>query len=48
MIPPDAQKAMAARASSRAVEVKGSHSVYVSQPQSTAELIEQAAGRVAQ
>jgi pimeloyl-ACP methyl ester carboxylesterase len=48
MIPPDAQKAMAARAGSRVVEVKGSHSVYVSQPQATAELIEQAAGGVAE
>jgi pimeloyl-ACP methyl ester carboxylesterase len=44
MIPPDAQRAMAARAGSKVVEVKGSHSVYVSQPQATAELIEQAAG----
>jgi len=44
MIPPDAQRAMAARAGSKVVEVKGSHAVYVSQPQATAELIEQAAG----
>ena len=43
MIPPDAQRAMAARAGSKVVEVKGSHSVYVSQPQAAAELIEQAA-----
>ena len=40
MIPPDAQSAMAARAGSKVVEVKGSHAVYVSQPQITAELIE--------
>jgi pimeloyl-ACP methyl ester carboxylesterase len=44
MIPPDAQRAMAVRAGSKVVEVKGSHAVYVSQPQATAELIEQAAG----
>jgi pimeloyl-ACP methyl ester carboxylesterase len=43
MIPPDAQRAMAALAGSKVVEVKGSHAVYVSQPQATAELIEQAA-----
>jgi pimeloyl-ACP methyl ester carboxylesterase len=43
MIPPDAQRAMAARAGSTVVEVKGSHSVYVSQPEATAQLIEQAA-----
>jgi pimeloyl-ACP methyl ester carboxylesterase len=47
MIPPDAQRAMAKRAGSEVVEVKGSHSVYVSQPQSTADLIEQAAMRSA-
>jgi pimeloyl-ACP methyl ester carboxylesterase len=47
MIPPDAQRAMAKRAGSKIVEVKGSHSVYVSQPQGTAELIEQAARALA-
>ena len=47
MIPPDAQRAMAARAGSKVVEVKGSHSVYVSQPQATADLIEQAASALA-
>jgi pimeloyl-ACP methyl ester carboxylesterase len=47
MIPPDAQRAMAKRAGSKVVEVKGSHSVYVSQPQATAELIEQAARALA-
>src|ERR1700680_2896804 len=43
MIPPDAQRAMSKRAGSTIVEVKGSHAVYVSQPQAVAHLIEQAA-----
>jgi len=43
MIPPDAQRAMSKRAGSTVVEVKGSHSVYVSQPQAVAALIETAA-----
>ena len=43
MIPPDAQRAMSKRAGSTVVEVKGSHAVYVSQPQAVAALIEQAA-----
>jgi pimeloyl-ACP methyl ester carboxylesterase len=43
MIPPDAQRAMSKRAGSTVVEVKGSHAVYVSQPQAVADLIEQAA-----
>ncbi len=43
MIPPDAQRAMAKRAGSTVVEVKGSHAVYVSQPRAVAHLIEQAA-----
>jgi len=43
MIPPDAQRAMSKRAGSTVVEVKGSHAVYVSQPQAVAELIEKAA-----
>jgi pimeloyl-ACP methyl ester carboxylesterase len=43
MIPPDAQRAMARRAGSTVVEVKGSHAVYVSQPQPVALLIEKAA-----
>lgn len=43
MIPPDAQRAMSKRAGSKVVEVKGSHAVYVSQPQAVASLIEQAA-----
>jgi pimeloyl-ACP methyl ester carboxylesterase len=43
MIPPDAQRAMSKRAGSTVVEVKGSHAVYVSQPQAVAHLIEKAA-----
>jgi pimeloyl-ACP methyl ester carboxylesterase len=43
MIPPDAQRAMSRRAQSKVVEVKGSHSVYVSQPAAVATLIERAA-----
>jgi pimeloyl-ACP methyl ester carboxylesterase len=43
MIPPDAQRAMSKRAGSTIVEVKGSHAVYVSQPQAVAHLIEKAA-----
>jgi len=43
MIPPDAQRLMSKRAGSTVIEVKGSHSVYVSQPQAVASLIEKAA-----
>jgi pimeloyl-ACP methyl ester carboxylesterase len=43
MIPPDAQRAMSKRAGSTVVEVKGSHAVYVSQPQAVAHFIEEAA-----
>jgi pimeloyl-ACP methyl ester carboxylesterase len=43
MIPPDAQRAMSKRAGSTVVEVRGSHAVYVSQPQAVASLIEKAA-----
>lgn len=43
MIPPDAQRAMSKRAGSKTVEVKGSHSVYVSQPEAVADLIARAA-----
>ena len=43
MIPPEAQRIMANRAGAAAVEVKGSHAVYVSQPQAVASLIETAA-----
>ncbi|HEV8201501.1 MAG TPA: alpha/beta hydrolase [Candidatus Polarisedimenticolia bacterium] len=47
MIPPDAQRTMARRAGATMVEVKGSHSVYVSQPKAVAALIERAATGVA-
>ena len=48
MIPPDAQRAMAKRAGSTVTEVAGSsHSVYVSQPEAIAAVIEQAAVGVA-
>jgi pimeloyl-ACP methyl ester carboxylesterase len=43
MIPPAAQRMMSKRAGSTVIEVKGSHSVYVSQPDATASLIEKAA-----
>ena len=43
MIPPDAQRAMAKRSRSTVTEVRGSHSVYVSQPQAVAAIIEKAA-----
>jgi pimeloyl-ACP methyl ester carboxylesterase len=43
MIPPDAQRGMAKRAGSTIVESKGSHAVYVSQPEAVAELIQKAA-----
>lgn len=43
MIPPPAQRQMAKRAGSSVVEVKGSHAVYVSQPEAVAELIQKAA-----
>jgi pimeloyl-ACP methyl ester carboxylesterase len=43
MIPPGAQRVMSERAGSTVVEVKGSHAVYVSQPQAVALLIEEAA-----
>jgi pimeloyl-ACP methyl ester carboxylesterase len=42
MIPPPAQRAMSKRAGSSVVEVKGSHAVYVSQPQAVADLIKKA------
>ena len=47
MIPPDAQRAMSKRARSTVVEIKGSHAVYVSQPQAVASIIEKAATVVA-
>lgn len=43
MIPPDAQRAMSKRAGAHVVEVKGSHAVYVSQPQAVASIIKKAA-----
>ena len=43
MIPPSAQQFMSKRAGSTVVEVKGSHSVYVSKPDAVAALIEEAA-----
>ena len=43
MIPPPSQRAMSERAGSTVVEAPGSHSIYVSQPQTAAELIAQAA-----
>ena len=47
MIPPDAQRAMSKRAGSTVAEVKGSHAVYVSQPQAVAAIIAKAAHGVA-
>ena len=46
MIPPDAQRSMAGRAGATVVEAKGSHAIYVSQPEAVAALIEQAAKSV--
>jgi pimeloyl-ACP methyl ester carboxylesterase len=46
MIPPDAQRSMAKRAGSTVVEAKGSHAIYVSQPEAVAALVEQAAKSV--
>lgn len=43
MIPPPAQRAMSERANATVVEEAGSHSIYVSQPHATAELIKHAA-----
>jgi pimeloyl-ACP methyl ester carboxylesterase len=42
MIPPPAQRAMAERAGANVREVSGSHSVYLSQPDATADLIQAA------
>ena len=47
MIPPPAQRAMATRAGATTIEVRGSHSVYVSQPAAVVGLIEKAAQSVA-
>ena len=43
MIPPPVQRQMATRAGATVVEVKGSHAIYVSQPQAVIKIIEQAA-----
>jgi pimeloyl-ACP methyl ester carboxylesterase len=43
MIPPAAQRSMSKRAGSSVVEVKGSHAIYVSQPEAVADLIQKAA-----
>src|ERR671922_1105778 len=42
MIPPPAQRTMSGRTGATVVEEAGSHSIYVSQPRATAELIKQA------
>jgi pimeloyl-ACP methyl ester carboxylesterase len=47
MIPPDAQRAMSKRAGSTVAEAKGSHAIYVSQPQAVAAIIVKAAHGVA-
>jgi pimeloyl-ACP methyl ester carboxylesterase len=46
MIPPVAQHAMSKRAGATVAEAKGSHAVYVSQPEAVARLIERAAESV--
>src|ERR1700687_6223375 len=46
MIPPDAQRSMSKRAGSTVAEAKGSHAIYVSQPEAVAALVEQAAKSV--
>jgi pimeloyl-ACP methyl ester carboxylesterase len=43
MIPPDAQRFMSKRAGATVTEAKGSHSIYVSQPQAVLSIIEKAA-----
>jgi pimeloyl-ACP methyl ester carboxylesterase len=43
MIPPQAQRMMAKRAGATVTEVPGSHSIYVSNPEAVARIIEQAA-----
>jgi pimeloyl-ACP methyl ester carboxylesterase len=47
MIPPPAQRQMAARAGATVVETAGSHAIYVSSPQVVADLIERAATEAA-
>ena len=48
MIPPPAQRAMAARAGAIVAESPGSHSVYVSRPDAVAAIIEEAARALAE
>ena len=43
MIPPQAQRAMAARAGATTAEVAASHSLYESQPEAVADIITRAA-----
>ncbi|HXZ22511.1 MAG TPA: alpha/beta hydrolase [Pseudolabrys sp.] len=47
MIPPPAQRQMAARASAKIAEAAGSHAIYVSKPEVVAALIAQAATSIA-
>jgi pimeloyl-ACP methyl ester carboxylesterase len=46
MIPPPAQRQMAARAGATTAEIAGSHAIYVSKPQAVADLIAKAAKSV--
>jgi pimeloyl-ACP methyl ester carboxylesterase len=46
MIPPEAQRAMSKRAGSTVTESKGSHAIYLSQPEAVAAIIRQAAQSV--
>jgi len=46
MIPPQAQRGMSQRIKATAVEVPGSHAVYVSQPKAVADLIRKAAREI--
>jgi len=46
MIPPDAQRFMSKRADATMTEARGSHAIYVSQPQAVAALIKKAASGV--
>jgi hypothetical protein len=43
MIPPDAQRKMAARAGAEVTEAPGSHAIYVSHPEVVASVIKKAA-----
>ena len=46
MIPPPAQRDMAAHAGAKVTESPGSHSIYVSHPDAVAKLVEEAAQTV--